>query len=228
VVSIDTRIASVSRQILPYSQCSSSYPPVSTSVRSVPCRCIPCAIVESILLDLDVANYTLRSPACPLTTIYYCPYNFPLNSLTLALAAPIHSPTTSIPALPAYPPIPSCLTNLILGSPVLLELGVGSAASRAMVMIVGQSGSSKADGSGKRYLLEERDRQHRIALSGGTNLNTKDPPVKDPKRASQRYTPQIVLQTPRLGPRTDRLIRIFIVRRYRQDRYIPIPSHPRS
>jgi hypothetical protein len=78
------------------------------------------------------------------------------------LAAPIHSPTTSIPALPAYPPIPSCLTNLILGSTVLVDLvfdfnvEVGSSESRAMVIVVGQSGNSNADGSGKRYLLSER------------------------------------------------------------------------
>jgi hypothetical protein len=97
-----------------------------------------------------------------LTIATYCPYNFSLNSLTLALAAPIHSPTTSIPALPAYPPIPSCLTNLIFGSVALVDLDfdfddeVGSVESSAMVIVVGQSGSSNADGSGKRYLLSER------------------------------------------------------------------------
>lgn len=92
----------------------------------------------------------------------YDPYNIPLNSLTLALAAPIHSPKTSTPALPPYPPSPSCLISLILGSD-LLDFDVddfGFSESKAMVMRVGQRGSSKADGSGRRYLLYSHEYGH--------------------------------------------------------------------
>ena len=99
-----------------------------------------------------ICHPSVRARSLP-TADPYEPYNCPLNSLTLALAAPIHSPRTSIPVLPAYPPNPSCLTSLILGSTVSPDRDRGSTVSSAMVMLVGQSGSSNADGSGKRYLL---------------------------------------------------------------------------
>lgn len=187
-----------------------------------------CIVLQSI--QPRSYDYTVHPGSLAIAT--YCPYNFSLNSLTLALAAPIHSPTTSIPALPVYPPIPSCLTNLILGSTALVDLdfdcdvGVGSIESSAMVMVVGQSGSSNADGSGKRYLLSERrDGCQCQTQYGKPTLEGDVPLVKYPKRASQRYAPQIVLQISRLGPRTDCLIHILIVRRYRQDRYISHDKH---